>query len=447
MEEYRECDDQEQPCSPIDELYIACLGRARARAEDLRPYSAKENYQKGVDELDPRRLVQDIFVDHVPERYESRVEQIRAAFPASVRDQIFTNGDDGVTPAEFHQALFPGVLENGPLAVGVARSILTLTVRPKGQLVKRVKSTRNPACPQHYTVRAMDYGCVFDCEYCNRQTTFRPSHPYMRLYVNYEDIVEQMAVVAAEENARGNNACFNMGEHHDSLVFEPMTGQLAFVLQRFAEDPRFAKSELLLSSKSSEIGVLLDFAKRYPQSISRVVPSWSVNTPRAAQLYEHDAATVPQRLAVAKTVQDVGYRVRLSIGPLIPHEGWYLNLPFLPGTIYRDFGLRPEVVTINALRFAEPIPEISRARFPYSDLFRPKGIEKGASKSRLNRRLRLKMFRALIKQIRFDEPNQKIALCKEGPGMWRELGLDVSPECAHSCNCTTGWTFGDIQTA
>jgi hypothetical protein len=90
---------------------------------------------------------------------------------------------------------------------------------------------------------------------------------YMKLNVNYEDIVARMREIAGERLRQGLATRFHTGILLDYLCFEKVTGFTAFMAP-FLADEAFGRSTVDMWSKGNDVRALLDAAAQYPGSPS-----------------------------------------------------------------------------------------------------------------------------------------------------------------------------------
>ncbi|MCZ7586939.1 MAG: hypothetical protein M5R36_28325 [Deltaproteobacteria bacterium] len=291
-------------------------------------------------------------------------------------------------------------------AVTAAKQILVLDVRSPHGLVRKFETKGGLVCPHFYIVGTMVNGCFYSCEYCYLQGTYRSVHPFIKLAINYDDVFDAMKATARKNKRADLVTNFNAGELMDSLSFEDVTGFIGELIPKMTGDD-FERSELMLLTKSANVEALVSAAEEHPEAIERVIPTWSINSPRAASCYEHAAPGTEQRLEAAKRVQDAGYKTRLRIDPMVPYEGWEDDYRDLVRSIYGEYGLQPQVITLGTLRYESAVPAIARKRFRHTNLFDFPLVKKGEDKQRLRYAERLAMYRHVVDAIRAFDDDQK----------------------------------------
>ena len=394
---------------------------------------------------DPIKTIKHILVSkRAREKEPKRVEAILGKFPKITPVDI-ENEDSNTVREKIHE-LEPETRWDMSEAVTRGKKILVLTA-PTAELVRRFKTDKSMICPHFHIVTTMSNGCVFSCEYCYLQATYRAMWPCMKVNVNFDKILKKLFSISLTNNNANLSTHFNMGELMDALAFEPIIGAVSFFLEHL-DDKSFANSELVLLTKSNEVTALCSGIKRFPAAAERIVPAWSLNTPQAATSYEHGSASIDQRLQAAKEAQDAGYRIRLRIDPMIPYgadESYLEEYEKLVHDIF-DRGLNPEVITLGSLRYENAVIPIAKRRFPNTDLFDLPLVRTGNDKNRLPFDIRLQMYKTVIAAIREHNNKQPIGLCKEREQLWLRTGLRSGSRTHFDCNCRRNWTFEHIQT-
>jgi len=373
-----------------------------------------------VERLFPERVAG--VLDHFPE-----VEPVRTA---DMDEQIIIKHIKEVFPRT-EMAVREKIGSKTTSEVRAGKRILVVGAVPREQSVPKFIDSKGMACHGFFHINVMVNGCVFNCQYCFLQQHIwdQDVSSYMKLNVNYEDIVARMREIAGERLRQGLATRFHTGILLDYLCFEKVTGFTAFMAP-FLADEAFGRSTVDMWSKGNDVRALLDAAAQYPWITERILPGWSLNSVYAADTYEPGTARTRQRLHAARELQDAGYRLTLRIDPMVPYQGWKKDYPDLVDMIYGDFGLKPSQVLVSSLRFDEPdLIDTGRERFPNSDLFCYDFPKEDRAKYRLPFTLRMDMLRTVIDRIRKHAPRQNVGVCKENIKTWQVLGLDPAATC------------------
>jgi spore photoproduct lyase len=154
-------------------------------------------------------------------------------------------------------------------------------------------------------------GCMAHCHYCYLQTTLG-AKPYIRVYVNMEDILtaaKQYIEERAPEITRFEAACTS-----DPVGLEHISGSLKEVIEFMAEQPL---GRLRFVTKFHHVEPLLD-AKHNKHTRFR----FSVNADYVIKNFEPGTSSFEERITAARKVADAGYPLGFIIAPIIWHEGW-----------------------------------------------------------------------------------------------------------------------------
>ena len=294
--------------------------------------------------------------------------------------------------------------------------------------------TKGMVCHGFHNINAMANGCVFNCQYCFLQEHIwdKPIPTYVRLNVDYEQIIERMRQISDPDQQEGQLTRFQMGVLMDSYIFEPITGFARFLFEQLSHEV-FSHTTIEMLSKSDEIGFLLDGARQHPWLTQRILPGFSINSVYVSRTYELGTAGTEARLAAARALQDAGYSIILRMDPVVPYDGWEADYRELVDMIFARYELRPQPLIIASLRFDElGLINIAKERFPRSDLFDFDFPREDRAKYRIPFERRMEVFASIIDRIRFHHPTQPIGICKENLKTWEALGMDPTGTCLSS---------------
>lgn len=197
-------------------------------------------------------------------------------------------------------------------------SISGNTIRETHQQAKRTlvvsvrKTLKFQSCKPsaHYQLPLVT-GCTGHCEYCYLNTQFG-NNPYIRVYVNLTDILEQAAEYIGQRQPQ--LTIFEGAAVSDPVPVEPYTGLLARTIRFFA-DQEYAHFRFV--TKFTDIDSLLDIDHR-----QRTMVRFSVNADHVINAYEHATPGLTKRLEAADKIGKAGYPLGFIIGPVIIFPGW-----------------------------------------------------------------------------------------------------------------------------
>ncbi len=265
-------------------------------------------------------------------------------------------------------------------------------------------------CP-HFHILAFANGCPFRCDYCYLYLTLR-HWPEPTVFSNtarmYQEIRDWLY-------STPEPSVLNAGELSDSLVWDSEINLTANLVPLFAAQN---KHRLLFLTKSTQISELIKLPPT-PQ----VIVSFSINASEVSGKYEKRSARPEARLAAARRLKELGWKIRLRIDPIIPVPGWE---NFYDTLIDEINAVRPETVTLGSLRFFPTL----KNHAPESDIFNFATDQSDPDgRMRIPFELRLEIYQRLISRLR----HIRIGLCKETEKMHKALNL---PGAKQYCNCT-----------
>lgn len=154
-------------------------------------------------------------------------------------------------------------------------------------------------------------GCMGRCEYCYLNTQFG-KNPYIRIYVNIEEILQQAADYIGQRQP--DVTIFEGAAVSDPVPVEPYTGSLSRAIQFFAGQ-KYAKFRFV--TKYTDISSLLGI-EHYQKTTIR----FSINADSVIRSYEHATPGLKQRIQAASQMAQAGYPMGFIIGPVILFQEW-----------------------------------------------------------------------------------------------------------------------------
>lgn len=154
-------------------------------------------------------------------------------------------------------------------------------------------------------------GCMGHCHYCYLQTTMG-SKPYIRTYVNIDDIFEaadQYMKERAPEITRFEASCTS-----DIAGIDHLTHALKKAIEYFGKSDL---GQLRFVTKFAHIDHLLD-AKHNGRTRFR----FSMNDDYIIKNFEPGTSRQAERIEAARKVGEAGYPLGFIIAPIYLHDGW-----------------------------------------------------------------------------------------------------------------------------
>lgn len=206
----------------------------------------------------------------------------------------FTSSHNRVTgiPGKTHQEAFRE--GKNTLVIGVRKSKDFQTCKPSA----------------HFQL-PLSTGCAAMCEYCYLMTHMGKK-PYLRIYVNVDDILEKALEYIAERNPA--TTIFEGAATSDPVAVEPYSGSLAKAITFFGKIP---SARFRFVTKFTDLDTLLDLEHHHHTRIR-----FSVNAKSVIQAYEHTVPALEARLKAAQKVAAAGYPLGFMIGPIFLVDNW-----------------------------------------------------------------------------------------------------------------------------
>lgn len=154
-------------------------------------------------------------------------------------------------------------------------------------------------------------GCMAHCHYCYLNTNVG-TKPYIRVYVNLEDIfgqAEKYMKERAPEITRFEAACTS-----DPVGIEHLTGSLKKTIEFFGQQEL---GRLRFVTKFANVDSLLD-AKHNGHTRFR----FSINADYVIRNFEPATSSFLDRIEAAKKVAEAGYPLGFIAAPLYRFDGW-----------------------------------------------------------------------------------------------------------------------------
>lgn len=285
--------------------------------------------------------------------------------------------------------------------------------------VQRHRSTFLQHCPAgttgmvccNYLVINFASNCPFDCSYCFLQD-YLANNPALKVFSNPEDGLAELDGVLRQRS--GRTLRIGTGELADSLALDALTDLSRTLVPFFAAREN---AMLELKTKSTCVDNLLGLDPR-----DRVVVSWSVNAPAIIASEEHGTASLAERVAAARRVQDAGYLVGLHFDPLVAHEGWEEGYRDAVAAIFSSLDTRRIAwISLGSLRLTPRLKSAIRRRHDLGHVLTSELVPGPDGKERAWRGLRVKMYRRMLAWLRAVDADMPLYICMEPAGVWEKV--------------------------
>jgi spore photoproduct lyase len=203
--------------------------------------------------------------------------------------------------------------------------------------------------------------CPGSCEYCYLQTT-QGEKPFLRVYVNLEDIFDIIRKHISKEE--GRITTFEVASMGDPLSLEHLTGSLAETVEFFGGQEN---ARLRVVTKYNNVGTLLGIRHNGHTRFR-----FSVNSRYVIDNFEHNTASFEERLEAASEIISAGYPTGFVVAPIMVYEGWreqYAELfERLGSSIGNANSLEPVTFELIQHRFTAVSKRLTLERFPNTRL-------------------------------------------------------------------------------
>ncbi|OEH94472.1 spore photoproduct lyase [Bacillus solimangrovi] len=203
-------------------------------------------------------------------------------------------------------------------------------------------------------------GCMGHCHYCYLQTTLG-SKPYIRTYVNLEEIFDQAEKYMQErmpDITRFEAACTS-----DIVGIDHLTHSLKQAIEYFGEKEY---AQLRFVTKFHHVDHLLD-AKHNGRTRFR----FSVNSRFVIDNFEPGTSSFDERIEAARKVALADYPLGFIVAPIYRHDNWedgYYELFERLEKALRDLKIEDITFELIQHRYTKPAKRVIEKRYPKTKL-------------------------------------------------------------------------------
>lgn len=210
----------------------------------------------------------------------------------------------------------------------------------------------------HYQL-PLSTSCPGGCEYCYLQTTLG-KQPYLRAYVNLEEILEKTQKYIDDNAPRVT--VFEASATSDPVALESWTGSLFKTIEYFGKQKY---GRLRMVTKFTGIDPLL---KAVHHNNTRI--RFSLNTETIIKKYEKRTPSLEQRIKAAKKVMEADYPMGFIVAPIFLYPHWeedYLNMF---KSLQKHIGKQDNNLSFELIthRFTKRAKNVIKERFPKTTL-------------------------------------------------------------------------------
>jgi spore photoproduct lyase len=254
------------------------------------------------------------------------------------------------------------VPEDPRRAYAEAKATLAVVVAPPS------KRRLQPIAPSADWRVDLAEGCPAHCTYCYLAGSLK-GPPVTRVYANLPEIIDEIpkhlgqGTVTSRQAARAHEGTtYEASCYTDPLAIEHLTGSLSALVAWLGRWD--ADAQLRFTTKYDAVDPLLPLAHG-----GRTRMRVSLN-PAAFARHEGGTSPVAARLRAMRRMAEAGYRIGLTIAPIIVAEGWEEAYAGLLRDAARALeGLDPDLtVELITHRYTASSKEVLTSWYPGSDL-------------------------------------------------------------------------------
>ncbi len=232
----------------------------------------------------------------------------------------------------------------------------------KSTLVVGVRRTLNfESCkPSAHYQLPLATGCMGMCMYCYLNTQLGKK-PYMRVYVNVDEILERASKYIKEREP--DITYFEGAATSDPIPVEPYTGTLLKTINFFGQQEL---GRFRFVTKFTDVEGILE-ARHNGHTTVR----FSLNSANVIRKYEHKSAGMEERVLAAQKIAEHDYPLGFIIAPVLLTEGWKKDYGELLRELkdklgrYRDRSISFEIISH---RFTSRAKKTINEIFPGNDI-------------------------------------------------------------------------------
>ncbi len=220
---------------------------------------------------------------------------------------------------------------------------------------------------------------------------------------------------------KDNPLSINISEYSDVLSLDHITNVMEELMQYVNQDKEF---NIKFRTKAANVKNLLKYDGK-----NQVRVTFGLNTEYVINNFEIGAASLKERIsAVNKLIKRGGYKIDLSLEPIIMYDGYENDYKKLINRIKKEINLsKIENIKIGTVRYKTVLKNFIERNLSDSDLTssfdKLVAPEKGDKRWRYDKDERIKIY-SMIKEELKEIKNIKLGLGAEVPELWDELGLN-----------------------
>ncbi len=212
--------------------------------------------------------------------------------------------------------------------------------------------TCKPSADFEFTIAS---GCPGKCQYCYLQTHMGKK-PYIKIYVNINEILAKIKEITDSNTPK--TTVFEAASTADPLAVEHITGSLGKTIEYFGS---LEHARLRVVTKFNNVDSLLNLSHN-----GRTRFRFSLNSAEIINKFEHNTATLSDRINAANKIAEAGYPLGFIIAPLFIYPDYEEGYADLFRQLATSLKPVPQDLTFELIthRFTGSAKKIILERFP-----------------------------------------------------------------------------------
>ncbi len=257
-----------------------------------------------------------------------------------------------------------------------------------------------------YHIFNISFGCIYECSYCYLQEY--TNAPGIIFSVNIEEFLYKLVKNANRIIRIGS------GEFTDSLMLDNITNYSAYIIEYLRKYPNVIFE---FKTKSANISKLMEL-----NASGNIVIAWSLNPEKIIKENEFYCASLEERVNAAVSCVEKGYRVAFHFDPIFFYEGWQKDYSSVLELVFNK--IQPKDIawiSLGTFRFKKELKKIIERRFPSNKILDGELILDFDNKLRYLPRIRILIYRFMVREIQKYSIKLYIYLCMEDKAIWKEV--------------------------
>jgi spore photoproduct lyase len=248
---------------------------------------------------------------------------------------------------------------------------------------------------QHFYYNTVALNCIYDCAYCYLQGLFGSAN--MVLFVNNEDFITATTQLLNQIN---QPVYFALSYDTDLLAIENWLPYCEEWITAATLQPNLI---IEIRTKSANINAIAHL-----KAIPNVVLAWTISPQVVIEAYESKTPPLLSRLKAIKKAQELGWRVRICIDPIIDIDNWVQVYSHTINQIAENVNLSTiDSISLGVFRMNKAfLKQMQKQRQDVDILYKPYVLNDDCYTLEQNEKA--KMYQTLINALLIEEETLQI---------------------------------------